>query len=75
VFVGRIELVTSTTEREVEAAIARNDRQTLSKHGRFLQPIADRLLARLTPAERARTQARLDTVFAPGQTSSAAVCK
>ena len=74
VFVGRVELVTSTAEREVEAAIARNDRQTLSRHGRFLQPIADRLLTRMTPAERARTQARLETVYASGQTSPAA-CK
>jgi hypothetical protein len=74
VFVGRVELVTSTIEREVEAAIARNDRQTLSRHGRFLQPIADRLLARLTPAERERMQARLEPVYASGSTSPA-VCR
>jgi hypothetical protein len=74
VFVGRVELVTSTAEREVAAAIVRNDRQTLSRYGRFLQPIADRLLARLTPAERERMQARLEPVYASGQTSPA-VCK
>jgi hypothetical protein len=74
VFVGRIELVTSRTEREVEAALAGNDRQTLSRHGRFLQPIADRVLARLTPAERARMQARLDAVYASSLTPPA-VCK
>jgi hypothetical protein len=74
VFVGRVEIVTPTTEREVEAAIAGNDRQTLKKHGRFLQPIADRVLAGLPPAERARMQARLDSAAASGQTSPA-VCK
>ena len=74
VFVGRVELVTSTTEREVEQAIARNDRQTLERHGRFLQPIADRLLSRVPPAERARMQARLEPVYASGLTSPA-VCR
>ena len=75
VFVGRVELVTSRTEREVEQAIARNDRQTLQRHGRFLQPIADRLLTRLAPAERARMQARLDPVYASDLRSSPGVCK
>ena len=74
VFVGRIELVTPRTEREVEAAIAGNDRQTLSRHGRFLQPIADRLLARLTPAERQRMQTRLDPVYASALTAPT-VCR
>ena len=74
VFVGRIELVTPTTEQEVEAAIVRNDLQTLRRHGRFLQPIADRLLARLTPAARPRMQARLDPVYASALTSPT-VCR
>jgi hypothetical protein len=75
VFVGRVELVTSTAERKVEDAIARNDRQALESHGRFLQPIADRLLARVPPAERARMQARLDPVYASDLTSSPAACR
>ena len=74
VFVGRIELVTSTTEREVEQAFARDDRQTLKRHGRFLQPIADRLLARLAPNDRARMQARLNPLYASDPTSPA-VCR
>jgi len=47
VFVGRIELVTPATRRDVNAAIASGDRAVLAKYGRFLEPIAgrDRLLA------------------------------
>jgi hypothetical protein len=42
VFVGRIELVTPATIREVKAAIAANDRATLARYGRFLMPIVER---------------------------------
>jgi hypothetical protein len=42
VFVGRIELVTPATIRDVKAAVAANDRATLAKYGRFLQPIVAR---------------------------------
>jgi hypothetical protein len=45
VFIGRVELVTSTTVHDVERALARNDRLTLAKYGRFLQPIVDRIRA------------------------------
>ena len=43
VFVGRIELMTPATLRDVGAAIASGDRGTMLKYGRFLAPIADRL--------------------------------
>lgn len=42
VFVGRIELVTPATLRDVTAAIAAKDRATIARYGRFLQPIAER---------------------------------
>lgn len=42
VFVGRIELMTPATLRDVRAAIASNDRAVLARYGRFLQPIAER---------------------------------
>ena len=42
VFVGRIELVTPATLRDVRAAIESGDKAVLAKYGRFLQPIADR---------------------------------
>jgi hypothetical protein len=43
VFVGRIELITATTEREVGQAIAENDRVALEKYGRFLPAIAGQM--------------------------------
>jgi hypothetical protein len=38
-FVGRIELVTPTTEKSIEAALAAHDSAALRKYGRFLYPI------------------------------------
>ena len=40
VFVGRLEVVTAATREAVAVALAANDEVTLSKYGRFLQPIA-----------------------------------
>jgi hypothetical protein len=42
VFVGRIELVTPATIRDVTAAASAGDRAVLAKYGRFLEPIAAR---------------------------------
>jgi hypothetical protein len=39
VFVGRLEIVTPATARAVETAVASNDEVTLTKYGRFLEPI------------------------------------
>lgn len=39
VFVGRMELVTSTTRQAVQAALASQDLDTLNKYSRFLEPI------------------------------------
>jgi hypothetical protein len=39
VFVGRLEIATSATERAVETALATHDEVALSKYGRFLEPI------------------------------------
>jgi len=39
VFVGRLEIITPTTAREVKAAIAAKDESTLNKYGPFLEPI------------------------------------
>jgi hypothetical protein len=38
-FVGRLEIVTPATVIAVKTAIAHNDEETLSKYGRFLEPI------------------------------------
>jgi hypothetical protein len=72
-FVGRLEVVTPSTLREVEGALTRNDRVALKKHGRFLQPIASRILADRPPADRARMEAPLRTLDSPG--SFARVCR
>ena len=45
VFVGRLEIVTPATARAVETALASNDEGTLSKYGRFLEPILQNLRA------------------------------
>jgi hypothetical protein len=42
VFVGRMEIITPDIQDEVKQAVAKNDRMTLQKYGRFLEPIAKR---------------------------------
>ncbi|HEY2431741.1 MAG TPA: hypothetical protein VGI12_03635 [Vicinamibacterales bacterium] len=42
VFVGRIELMTPATLRDVKAAVTSRDRRMLTRYGRFLLPIAGR---------------------------------
>jgi hypothetical protein len=59
VFVGRMELVTPATRRDVRLALATNDRARLDKYGRFLQPIGDRVLAEVSPLDRALISQRL----------------
>jgi len=43
VFVGRMEVLTAATLGEARQAIRNNDRATLEKYGRFLEPIAQRI--------------------------------
>jgi hypothetical protein len=50
VFVGRMEVVTEATQRAVGEAIGRGDDAALLRYGRFLGPIADRVLATTTQA-------------------------
>ncbi len=45
VFVGRIELVTPSTLRAVQEAIAAGDRGALLRYARFLEPIVRRIRA------------------------------
>lgn len=55
VFVGRMELIDPTTVGIVREALDRNDTETIRHYGRFLNPIADQILAR--GADAATTQA------------------
>jgi hypothetical protein len=48
VFVGRMEIFTPAIQQDVKQAVANNDRATLAKYGRFLEPIARRIAARST---------------------------
>jgi hypothetical protein len=64
VFVGRMELVTPVTRRDVRLALATDDRQMLQQYGRFLRPIGERVLAEVSPLDRALLAERLKSVTA-----------
>jgi hypothetical protein len=45
VFVGRMEVITPATRRDIEQALARRDRAAIAKYQRFLEPILDQMKA------------------------------
>jgi hypothetical protein len=64
VFVGRLELVTPATEKEVETAFSTNDTATLKAYGRFLEPILATMIQReKNPARVGRFQNYLSSVY------------
>jgi hypothetical protein len=64
VFVGRLELVTPTTEKEVERAFDAHDNVTLKAYGRFLEPILATMIKReKNPAHAGRLQNYLNIVY------------
>lgn len=64
VFVGRLELVTPATEKEVEKALAEQDTATLNAYGRFLEPILATMIQReKNPTKAARLQNYLNIVY------------
>ena len=63
VFVGRLEIATPATLREVRDALVRNDAGALKRHGRFLQPIAQRVLSAFPAGQRAMMERRLNSAF------------
>lgn len=68
VFVGRMEVITPAMERSVARAIANGDGSELERYGRFLGPIADRILARNpSAADRQRTDDATRLTFASYQ--------
>jgi hypothetical protein len=74
-FVGRMEIITPTTIRAVRDAIAEADDGTLIQYGRFLGPIADRIVAAGTEAERAQTQAVIGAKYQSYLAGAALSCK
>jgi hypothetical protein len=64
VFVGRLEIVTPTTAREVENAFASQDKVSLEQHGRFLEPILRTIMEKESNPARARQWSRyLDSLY------------
>lgn len=59
VFVGRIEIATPATLREVKGALEKGDRTTLAPYGRFLEPMGRQLMANLRATERTAMEGRL----------------
>ena len=59
VFVGRMELVTPATKKEVKDALLSNHLVTLGSYGRFLQAIGRRIVTESVPGERALLERRL----------------
>lgn len=74
VFVGRIELITPEIEARVARALAAGDRTALEKFGRFLDPIATRVTARLATSDRTRAQSLLQGVRSSA-TARAVTCQ
>jgi hypothetical protein len=64
VFVGRMELATPVTVRDVRLALATNDGATLRKYGRFLRPLGDRVLAEASPLDWGVLSERLNSAAA-----------
>lgn len=52
VFVGRMELMSAATLRTVKAALLANDRARLATYGRFIEPIAARIMKESAQEER-----------------------
>jgi hypothetical protein len=64
VFVGRLELVTPATEKEVETAFGAHDTATLKAYGRFLEPIlATMIQGENNPVQAGRLQNYLNLVY------------
>jgi hypothetical protein len=64
VFVGRVEIVTPATEKEVESAFASHDMTTLKTYGRFLEPITRRMMEEESHPASARQLSRyLDSLY------------
>ncbi len=64
-FVGRMEVITPDALVRIQTALATGDDAMLERQGRFLGPIADRLVARTSDiSERNKIRAVTNTVFA-----------
>ena len=63
VFVGRLEIVTPRILQDVRNAVVSGNHAAFRRYGRFIQPIAARMLAASAPSERPRLEARLQASY------------
>jgi hypothetical protein len=63
VFVGRVELLSAATRAAVKTALLTSDRATLMKYGRFVEPIARRLIAESAPDARQPLERALQDAY------------
>src|SRR5262249_18593613 len=64
VFVGRLELVSAQTQKDIETALQKGDEPSLARYNRFLEPMLQILEQRETdPAMRGLIRKRLDQPF------------
>jgi hypothetical protein len=76
VFVGRIEIATLATLREVKLALEHRDRAKLAQYGRFLDPIGKQLLSTLSGPDRVTMRQRLEYAKAMWMTGgSSTTCR
>lgn len=62
VFVGRMEILSDAMQSEISRAVDRNDRLTLARYGRFLEPAMDQIRNRATGDERQKIDAAFTAV-------------
>jgi hypothetical protein len=74
-FVGRAELITDATIREVSDAIAESDQETLAPYARFLEPIAARITASMPAFDRAKTGAALSAAYTSYVARAVSYCR
>jgi hypothetical protein len=60
--VGRLELITPTTQQAVATALARHDRDLLNKYSRFVEPILDQMKEE-DPAHASQLDEDLSTTY------------
>jgi hypothetical protein len=75
VFVGRMELLTTATRRDVDAAIASNDQRTLAKYARFLPAIVASLPYPTTADNRVRRASAIEQAARLTSTSQPSTCR
>ena len=64
VFVGRLELVTPATQREIEQALGSRDHATIERYGRFLAPILETMIQKeKNPARTAQLREYLSSLY------------